>query len=491
MPNFSENFSKQFWLTFAVLFVTIFLFNGKALPYSNEFVYLLRLAPDFLPNDWTFSQPANEHWLFNALFSLPVYFLSLETTGWLGRIAVWGLCLFALLKLGKRWEISFWATSISVFLWLAAAQAVVNDEWIFGGFEAKTVAYACLLFALDRVSNREIILPSVLLGLSFSFHPAVGLWAIPAIGLVLLFEKIPTADFVKVVVITGLFSLLGLVPLFAEQNSVTANSFDDWQFIVTTRVPWHLDPFQFPIVGIFLVFAMLIFNVVALWKTESFALRFLLEFQIALGFFFLFGVILRLFELYPLLRFMPMRLFPVFTPIFFLFTAFRFVPQIRDKKYKIIAALFVVSAVFLLNPLREGFYQLEATYQSWTKPPTDLQKSWLWIAHNTPPNALVIEPPHTRELWYFPRRATVASYGYPTFDRLGEWRERISDLTGGLRISDGEKAGEEIETAYNNLTAAQIEAIKTKYGATHLVSRAQYPYPIIFETETYKVYRLP
>jgi hypothetical protein len=29
----------------------------------------------------------------------------------------------------------------------------VNDEWIFGGFEAKCVAYVCLLFALDKFSN--------------------------------------------------------------------------------------------------------------------------------------------------------------------------------------------------------------------------------------------------------------------------------------------------------------------------------------------------
>ena len=68
---------------------------------------------------------------------------------------------------------------------------------------------------------------------------------------------------------------------------------------------------------------------------------------------------------------------------------------------------------------------------------------------------------------------------------------RIADLTDNLKVTSGEHAREEIDVAYNNLSAEQITALKTKYGATHLVSRANYPYPIIFETETYKVYQLP
>lgn len=66
----SENFqnqaanetTKQFWIYFVFLSAAVFAFHGKNVPYSNEFVYLLRLEPGFLPNDWTFSQTANEHW---------------------------------------------------------------------------------------------------------------------------------------------------------------------------------------------------------------------------------------------------------------------------------------------------------------------------------------------------------------------------------------------------------------------------------------------
>ncbi|MGI8787247.1 MAG: DUF6798 domain-containing protein [Pyrinomonadaceae bacterium] len=501
----SENSSKIFWWCFAFLLVAVFIFHGKPVPYSNEFLYLLRLAPNFLPNDWTFSQPANEHWFFNFLFSFPARIFSLEVVGWLGRIAVWISCLAALIRLGRRWTIPVWAIAVSIFLWLAFGQSVVGEEWVVGGFEAKTAAYICLLFALDLFCERKIIVPSILLGLSFSFHPAVGLWAIAAIGLIIFFEKnedekkkpsylsfiLHPSSFLKVVGLTGVFSLFGLVPLFAEQaNSAAAYSFDDWQFVVLYRVPWHLDLFQFSRSGMILIFVMLIFNCAVLWKSESFALRFLLKFQVALGAFFLFGYLLRWLELYPLLRLMPMRLFPIFTPLFFLFTAFYFIPQIENQTRKLIVLLAVILIIASLNPFGKGFNQIRQTVQSWTTAPDDLQKTSVWISKNTPPDATIIQPPNSREFWYWSHRASVASFAYPTYDRLGEWRERVANLTGNLKITKGDAANEEIEAAFNNLSQEQIEQLKNKYAASYLVSRAVYSYPVIYKTETYKVYQL-
>lgn len=489
-PKSLSESPRNFWWCFAFLFFAVIIFHGKSVPFSNEFLYLLRLDPNFLPNDWTFSSPANEHWLFNFLFSFPARIFSLETIGWAGRIAVWISCLTALIKLGKHWAISYRAIAVSIFLWLAFGQAAVNEEWIFGGFEAKTIAYICLLWALGGFSKRKIIVPAVLLGLSFSFHPAVGLWAIPAVGLALLFEKIKTVDFVEVVGITGAFSLFGLVPLFAEQINAAANSFDDWQFVVLYRVPWHLDLFQFSRSGIILLYAMLALSVAAFWKSDDFALRFLLKFQIALGAFFALGYLLRWLEIYPLLRLMPMRLFPVFTPLFFLFTAFHAIQKLDSKKYRIAVALFAAIAVALLDPFGKGYNQILETVRTWQSAPDDIEKTSRWISGNTPRNSIVIQPPNRREVWYWSHRATVASFAYPTYDRLDQWRERIADLTGNLKIIRGDGASEEIEAAFNRLSPDEIERLKNKYAATHLVSRAVYSYPIIFETETYKVYQL-
>ena len=86
----------------AFLFLVVLALHAKAVPFNNEFLYLLRLQPGFLPNDWTFSHAANEHWLFNTIFSLPAHLISIEAIGWLGRVACWLLCLAALLRLGRH-----------------------------------------------------------------------------------------------------------------------------------------------------------------------------------------------------------------------------------------------------------------------------------------------------------------------------------------------------------------------------------------------------
>ncbi|CAN5361296.1 hypothetical protein BH10ACI2_BH10ACI2_06170 [soil metagenome] len=482
--------SGGFWLCSTFLFLSVFAFHGKQVPFSNEFVYLLRLEPGFLPNDWTFSHAANEHWLFNTIFSIPTYFLPLTTVGWVGRIAVWCLCLAAVVKLGRKWEIPYWAIAISVTLWLASGQSPVAEEWIFGGFEAKAVSYVCLLFALDQFSERKIFVPSILLGLTFSFHPAVGLWAIPAVGLALLIEKSDLRSLSKVVGIVFLFSLPGVLPLLSEQVGADASVLENWKFMVLTRLPWHLDPFQFPRRGIALLSAMLVFCIVGLWNNKSYALRFLVRFQATLGVFFIFGIVLRYFEEYTLLRLMPMRLFPVFTPLLFLFSLFYLFPQLNSIKTKVAVSILAVLMIVVLDPHGMGYRLISETVESWTAKPDDLNKALSWISENTPNNALVVGPPHSRELWFLSKRAQIVSYTYPRYDRMTEWRKRIGDLSGNAVFSDPDHAMGELDTAFNDLSPNQIETIRQNYSADYLVSRAVYPYHVIFETGTYKVYQL-
>ena len=101
------------WVYPAVLFFFVFLLWGKPVPFSNEFPYLLRLVkefqPEFLLNDWTFSVPTNEHWLFNRLFGFVATLLPIEIFGWLGRITLWVVTLKILLRIGRLWEIPVWA----------------------------------------------------------------------------------------------------------------------------------------------------------------------------------------------------------------------------------------------------------------------------------------------------------------------------------------------------------------------------------------------
>lgn len=487
----AESSKRIFWVSLAFLFLAVAALHGRALPFNNEYLYLLRLQPGFLPDDWTFSQAANEHWLFNTIFSLPAHLVSIEAIGWVGRVACWLLCLAGLIKLGRRWEIHYTAIVISIGAWLAIGQSVVNAEWIFGTFEAKCVAYACLFFALNGFAGRSIVFSSVLLGLSFSFHPAVGLWAIPAVGFALFIERGSMTELVKAAVIVLVFAMPGVVPLLFEQSSANAASFRDWQFVVTVHMPFHFDPFYFSGVRLAVLAVMVAFNVAALWRAESYALRFIRNFQIAIAAFFLLGVVLRWFEAYPALRFMPMRLFPILTPLFFLFTAFYLFGRLERFVYKAIAAILVISVFGILDPIDEGIGQLRENKASWVAKPSDLVRSLTWISKNTPNDAVILAPPFGSRFWYLSQRAQIASYSYPRYDRLVEWRQRVGDASAHIEITDRATAWEKLEAGFEGLTVEQIAELKQKYGVSHLVSSTDYPFPVIFEDGNCKVYALP
>lgn len=487
--------SISFWFFLAGLFFFVFLLWGKPVPYSNEFPYLLRLVKEFQPelllNDWTFSVPANEHWLFNRLFGFLATLMPIEILGWFGRIAVWVLTLQILLRIGKLWQIPNWATAIAIAFWLAIGQSLVGDEWIVGGFEAKGIAYIFLLYALYYFSLHRTILPAILLGFAFAFHPAVGMWSALAVGFALLWEKTSVKTLVKIVAVTSIIALGGILPLISEQLAAQPDSAESWRYIVLVRFPWHFDPFYFSKSATLLLLAMFAFNFAVFRRSENYAMRFLLKFQTGLAIFFLAAFALRWFEMFEWLRFLPVRLFPVFTPLFFAFAVFRAWSLAKSKEWKILIVLFVFAIFVRLNPLAASFSAIRNTYASWTAAPDDFQTTSRWIAANTPPGAIIIQPPHRRDVWYLSQRATIASYAYQTFGRLDEWRERVADLTGNAVITDSQIGFETVEAAFNNLSEDQVNEIRKKYAATYLVSRAEYSFPVVFQTEAYKIYLLP
>lgn len=442
-------------------------------------------------NDWTFSVPANEHWLFNRLFGFAATLVPIEILGWIGRIAVWFLTLQILLRIGRLWQIPNWATAVAIAFWLAIGQSLVGDEWIVGGFEAKEIAYIFLLYALYYFSLNRTILPAVFLGFAFAFHPAVGMWSALAVGFALLWEKIPVKTLVKIVALTSIIALGGILPLISEQLAAQPDSAESWRYIILVRFPWHFDPFYFSKSATLILLAMFAFNFAVFRRSENCAMRFLLKFQTGLAIFFLAAFALRWFEMFEWLRFLPVRLFPVFAPLFFAFTVFRARTLVKSDKSKIFIVLFVFAIFVRLDPFAASFAAIRNTYASWMVATDDFQMVSRWIAVNTPPNAVVIQPPNRRDVWYLSQRATIASYAYQTFGRLDEWRERVADLTGNAVITDSQTGFETVETAFNNLSENQINEIRKKYAATYLVSRAEYSFPVVFQSGTYKIYLLP
>jgi hypothetical protein len=494
----------SFFLNFAFLFMHPLILNREGLfvPSYTEAHYLLHLAklynPNFLQNDWTFSALPT-HFVFNVVFGPLTLLFPLEVVGWIGRILSYSLILVALLQLGRHFRIPLWMITGSILLWLLHRQSIVGGEWILGTFEAKSIAYALLFFSLNGfMGNGGIIIPSSLLGLAFSFHPAIGLWAALSVGLSLVVLRYPIDVIIKFGCCTTLFALPGLAALLVTPFESGLDASEALKFICLVVMPYHFDPFFFGkawqallVLPILLCFNLLHFRLVG----KGHSLQFLMSFQAIIGLFFVLGFIGRYIENYNLLLLMPCRLFPVLLPLFFLLTLMSALHHCHAIKYgKGLVVLGLVAFASYGSPIHEFVYSVGRHYSMLTRGEEDVQKALKWIANNTPTNSIIISPPWRSDSFYLSRRGQIAAWAVPRFDRVGEWRERLQLLVGDVSGLRGygivNERIEHMASHYNALTATDIASLSEKYGAEYLLSSATYSYPVLFQSGTYKVYSL-
>lgn len=497
MQNHFTKILNSLTVNFLFILSVMIVMYAKHLPNSNELLYLLlpikQYNTNFLLNDWTLSEPWRSHYIFNSIVGVFTLFLPIKIIGWFGRFFCWVLSMAALLRIGKHFRLPLWLVSLSIFLWLVYGQSIVAGEYIFGGFEAKSVAYVFLLFALDAFIKNKKINASVLLGLTFSFNPAVGLAAILSILLSLIFLGYSPKDLLKAVTLITLFSLPGVIPLLPEFFNIISPSSDHWKFLALVRMPHHLDPLSWPKRDLLFLYILLLFNWLQYKKYQNDqVVKFLTYFQLFLALLFSFGIVLRLTENYALLKFMPFRLFPVFTLLFFFFQLM----QVFHDRFSFAGhpALIAVGFVALLsfgNPFGSLVDEINITYHSWTRQVDELEIAFKWIEANTRNGAVCILPPWRRDSWYLTERAQIVSFPFFSYDsRIPEWRERLELIVGRIDVADEDEQLRMMESHYNTLPENTISLIARKYGADYLVSKSMYSYPIVYETGTYKIYYL-
>lgn len=483
-------------LNLIFLLLAMLILDGWPVPSNAELINSMFLVkrwnPNFIVNDWTLSLPPPEHYMFDLLFGLLTLVFSIEVLGWIGRIVCWSLIFVALFRIGKYFQIPLWMTTLSILLWLIYGQSIVAEEYMFGHFEAKSIAYVCLLFSLDGFLSKKDIRAPILLGLAFSFHPAVGLWGGLGIGLSLLLRYPPDKLF-KVGCYTALFALPGVIPMVPSLFGTAGGLAEDWKFSALGKFANRLDPSSWPKRDLLLVYLLFLFNWLHVKKNgDNEAMRLLISFQGFLCLFFSLGLLFRLAENYELLKFMPFGAFAVFSLLLFFFHLMNAYHHHSSIKLGSGAIAIAFAALLSLdNPFAAVVDQARINYVKWTEGETDLQKTFKWFVKNTPEGSILIAPPWRDDSLYLSRRAQVVMWGHPTYDRLREWRERIQALVGNDWINAPEETwAEKMEPSYNKLTPEDIGSIVKRYGGEYLVSRAHYSYPVLFDSGTYKVYSL-
>ncbi len=488
------------WFHIVLLVGCVFLLRGWPVPDFGESVYLLALIkhwnPDYLAHDWAFSEWQNRHFVFNALFGALTPWVSLEALGWLGRLLCWPFVLLALLQLGKSFALPLWMSSLSIFLWILlgqTGQSIVAGSWMLGGFEAKCLGYALLLFALHGFLQSRYWLPACLLGLAFSLHAAVGLFGGIAVYFALIVLKTPWSRLFGCMGLTLLCALPGLIaalPILLTSNPYAA---ENWEFLALFRVPHHLDPISWPHRDILTVYILFGFNLlVCLEDRDNVKLRFLAWFQGGMGLIFTLGLALRWLEAYTWLQFTPFRLFPLFVPLlFYLHLMYYLRHQSINPLRPRLIAVGILALLCLNNPVGTLVDKVRMTHKRWTASDDSLGRALDWVASNTPTEAVVVAPPWQFDSFYRAQRAQVANWKMIPYGRVQTWRVRLESLVGTDWRAVQRDGAAAMAAHYNRLTPDEIMAIREAYGGDFLVSAGTYDFPVLYDGGPYRVYGLP
>ncbi len=171
--------NAQWWII-ASTFLVIAAFCGLRTPDVNESHYLTK-AKHFWQPAWCaddlFLESSSAHWLFFSVFGWLPKIFSLAAMAWIGRVTVWLLVSVGWTGWLRKLGLPGWLIPVLAAGWLIAIESGnLAGEWVVGGFEAKSLAFALILFALGAHAANYHRWCWAWIGVATLFHFLVGVW---------------------------------------------------------------------------------------------------------------------------------------------------------------------------------------------------------------------------------------------------------------------------------------------------------------------------
>jgi hypothetical protein len=152
---------------------------GFVLKFNEEIYFPFAKAyadPNWIPGSTLFTDFAGTRIIFQLIFGWILKFTSFEQMAFFGRLLGYILLAFPFAAIAKHFRINnivlvFWLT-----IFYIPQQNFFAGEWVFGGFETKTIAYV-FVFWSTWFLLKERFLPAVLFAaISVYWHMLVGGW---------------------------------------------------------------------------------------------------------------------------------------------------------------------------------------------------------------------------------------------------------------------------------------------------------------------------
>lgn len=513
----------------ALILLLCFLKAGWPPPDVNEAHYLAKARhywdESWCPDDF-FLDSADAHQVFYWTFGLFCHLVDLPTAAWIGRLLSWFAIAWAWQRLSFALVPRPWAAVLSAGLMIVLTTTThMAGEWVIGGIEAKSIAYALVFWGLERLVRGHWAVVFPILGLAAAFHVLVGGWSIVA-ALVAWFcferEKQTWRSAPPNLPVGFALSLFGLLPVLLLNRGVPSEIVREAEMIyVFERLPHHLvfNQFNHGFMARHLA-AVIGFVALSVWLLRTHAddkLRRLVGFVGGAILLAILGIVIDQSTLYTnelaasLLRFYWFRLSDVFVPSGLALLLPLALQRLAAIRPRLTMALTVALVLATVTPLLCWNYERQlhplpgAVLQA--KQPCNDEPSWQhardwyadwramcdWIRRETPPNAMFLTPPGQQTFKWHAERSEVVSVKDIPQDALGvlEWQRRRREVfTPAVRLY-----------GFAALSEEELDNIVNKYDADYvIIETGRHPhlpnlprvYPLGDESnETFAVYAIP
>ncbi|NQV27052.1 MAG: hypothetical protein HQ518_22110 [Rhodopirellula sp.] len=501
-----------------------FSFCHAPIPGVNEPHYLTKslhcwdtswCAGDF------FLESSNAHLVFYRTVGALTVVTSFATSATIGRMLAYLLLAAAWQSLSTRLSDDRWSGCLSaaVFLLLASV-GNFSGEWLVGGVEAKVFAYGFVLAGLAALLNGKLWQAGLTLGCGVAMHPLVGLWAVVAMSLAVVWSVLNDCrrhgshtaiaavlqflyrrEVLLAAVLFVSFSAFGIVPALTSVLSADPKlSFQANYIQVFYRLPHHLDPMKFKAAAyagycLLSLVAWMLNRQVRAGVVDRPGLSFLSRTIACSGIIAFIGVLIGLGPRPPvempyyelrmnLLKFYPFRMFDVALPILvsiqiaILLSERRLLCIILPGKSRTVVVAVCFAAALYLNAGRGSIDRM-----------TEAQRAdWVglcdWVRTKTPRNSLILTPKESRSFKWFAERSEYVAFKDCPQDAAGivEWNNRLKFL----------KQWGEDNWNGKSYSAAATKQLHETTGIAYVVSSRWGPFdaPIVYENETYRIYQI-
>ncbi|MBN2022029.1 MAG: hypothetical protein JW809_04485 [Pirellulales bacterium] len=510
------------WVETALVFLVFFVHGAWPVPDVNEPHYLGKTIhywnPDWIGEDF-FLDSHDTHLVFYVAFGWLSLWLGPVALAWTGRLITWALLAWAWRRLAvavlpRPW----WSVASAAVFVLFNERFHMAGEWIVGGVEAKSFAYAAVLFGLEALVVGRWNRAWLLFGLGAMFHVLVGGWAAVAALLAwgFLGRSRPALRSMWPGLAGGfLLSLPSLIPSLQLTWGVDPAVVDGAnQIYVFARLYHHLDPGQFPSNMVLRFAGLMAVWVFLRWRTPdgspAWSLHAFVAGAVALG---MIGMAIA-FAAAPwpgasatLLKFYWFRLADVAVPLGVALGAPVLIERTRAARPRL--ALAAAAALVLAASWHVGQYAVVRPFPTAPRAYRLRQgdfPQWRdaceWIAHSgrIPPHARFLTPRMNQTFrWYAQRSEVVAWKDIPQDapSILGWWR-RLEIVHGTGDNAEGDSplfAETNIGTVPESLAQQGPERLRLLgryFGADYVITEREprLDLPVEYENDAFIIYRL-